>query len=212
MGADVKADGGMARPRHRWKFPKPPAALRLQDTQSVAATSSAARKAARPAAHVLDSDEWSSDEEDRHEEAAFRQKLSAKRSADGRFAAVDGRRQTSGEQHRASSSGCGGATAGRAGAEAGSAGGPDEAREAALAAAMAAPQRLAKLTANARLSSGQSRTAHKRTGGGGAPGLKPGEPGRFSPLGQSQPAFTANTCMLKKLSKGVPGTASCRLS
>ena len=64
---------------------------------------------------------------------------------------------------------------------------------AALAATLAVPPRLAKLTANARLSSGQSRTAHKRTGGGGAPGLKPGEPGCFSPLQLSQPASTATT-------------------
>lgn len=195
MGADVKAEEGMARPRHRWKFPKPPAALRQQETHSIAATSSAACKAAaKIAAHVLD--EWSSDEEDQHEEAASIQKLSAKRSADGRFAAADGRRQTNGEQHGASSSGCsGGGEAGRADAEAGSVGGPDEARAAAMAATMVGPQRLAKLTANARLSSGQSRTAHKRTGGGGAPGLKPGEPGRFSPVQLSQPTSTANTCL-----------------
>ena len=195
VDADVKAEEGVARPRHRWKFPKSPAALRQQETQSIAATSSAACKAAaKIAAHVLD--EWSSDEEDQHEEAASIQKLSAKRSADGRFAAADGRRQTNGEQHGASSSGCsGGGAASRADAEAGSLGGPDEARAAAMAATMVGPQRLAKLTANARLSSGQSRTAHKRTGGGGAPGLKPSEPGRFSPVQLSQPTSTANTCL-----------------
>ena len=172
----------------------------------MAATSSAALEAAgKPAAINLDSDGWSSDEQDQQEQAA-------QRSASGCVAAADPTKQTNEEVHRASSSGCGGAAAGRAGAEAGSAGGMAEARAAALTAAMAAPQRLAKLTANARLSSGQSRTAHKRTGGGGAPGLKPGEPGCFSPMRLSQPASTADTCMLKKPSKGVPGTATCRLS
>ena len=139
VDADVKAEEGVERPRHRWKFPKKPAALKQQDTQSVAATSSAALEAAaKPAANSLDADGWSSDEEDRHEESAFLQKLSAKRSADGRFAAADGRRQTNGEQHRASSISRSGAAAGRAGAEAGSTGGPDEARAATLAATLAA--------------------------------------------------------------------------
>ena len=206
VDADVKAEEGVARPRHCWKFPKRPAALRQQETQPVAATSSAARKAAgKPAVIDLDADGWSSDEENQQEQAAHS-------SASGHVAAADPMKQTNEEVHKASSSGCSGAAAGRAGAEAGSAGGADEARAAALAAAVAAPQRLAKLTANARLSSGQSRTAHKRTGGGSAQGLKPGEPGCFSPLRLSQPASTANTCMLKELTKGVPGTASCRLS
>ena len=157
------------KPRKSWKFSKHPNAPRQRDSPSAAATRSAAHEAAgKPAANSLDADGWSSDEEDRQEQAAHS-------SASGRAAAGDGMKRTNGEEHRASRSGCGTAAVGRAG-------GADEARAAALVATMAGPQRLAKLTANARLSSGQSRTAHKRTGGGGAPGLKPGEPGRFSPV------------------------------